>query len=91
MSKRVRITLEMDTEFIHMLDVACGLGKLGLYNKCAEDSGESLAAHAPVGALAGLVLAEARGATEDQVHAAIPLEWRAHIWAVSEERKVTET
>lgn len=44
----------------------------------------------PAQVLAVIVLGEARGALEEQIHAATPLEWRPHIEAVHKARRVIE-
>lgn len=77
--KRVRVMLEVDSEFINLLNLNVSL-KTGGY---AELERRDIA-----GVLAGVFLLEARGATEQEVHAAIPPVWRPHICAVSESRKV---
>ena len=82
MSKRVRLTLEVDTHFIKLLQANVQLS--GLLN---EDRHGQLT---PMQVLGVLVLGEARGATEEQIHARTPCEWRPHIEAIHSERKVTE-
>lgn len=77
MSKKVRIALELDERFVRLLKA-----NVGLSNPDRR--------HTPSDALAVVVLAEARGALEDQVHILTPIEWRPHIRAVHELREVTE-
>lgn len=81
MGKRVRVAIEMDEHFIRMLkanvELSGGMGGLDRQ-------------HTPADVLKRLVLAEARGATEEQVHSIIRPEWRPHIEAVSYLREVTE-
>jgi hypothetical protein len=81
MSKRVRIAIEMDEHFIRMLKANVELSG-GMDGPDRQ--------HTPSDALKRLVLAEARGATEAQVHSFIRPEWRPHIEAVSHLREVTE-
>lgn len=83
MSKRVRVTIEMDTHFISLLNANVGLTPGGL-------RGDNLKRQAPDEVLKRVVLMEARGASEEQVHVVIPPEWRPHIEVVHDERRVSE-
>ena len=80
--KRVRLTLELDSEFIKLLQLNCQMQGLTGNEPKRMDT---------IHALAILVLGEARGATEAQIRAKTPIEWRPHIEAIHSERKVTET
>ena len=77
MRKQVTIGIRMDSEFLALLRANVELSKLG-------DKDELQ----PIDQLALICLLEARGAAEDQVHAAIIPAWRANIEAVHELRKV---
>jgi hypothetical protein len=79
--KRVRLTLEVDSEFVKLLQANVQLSGL-----LKEDRGRLT----PSQVLAVIVLGEARGALEEQIHAQTPPEWRPHIEAIHSERKVTE-
>lgn len=79
--KKVRFTLEVDEHFIRLLQASVQLKEL------LKDEPKRMD---PTDVLAVLVLGEARGATEEQIHARTPLEWRPHIEVVCSERKVTE-
>ncbi len=81
--KRVRITIEVDEHFIRLLKAQI---KIGCYGNLNEDYRQ----HTPAMALAVLALAEARGGLCEQVDAELPLEWRQHIQAIHDERKVIE-
>jgi hypothetical protein len=70
----------MDTEFISLLWADVELSNLRLKDELT-----------PSQQLALLVLYEARGGTEVQVHDSILHSWRPHIEAVSEMRKVEES
>ena len=78
--KHVTIGIKMDSSFIRMLNANIELGRV-------RERDELDVLHQ----LGLLVLMEARGATEEQVHASILPAWRPHIEAVSELRKVEET
>jgi len=82
MSKRVRLTLELDAHFIRILNANMHLSGL------MKDDGLHVLDVRAV--LARVVLAEARGAPSEQVHALTPLEWRGHIDVLPELRKVFE-
>ena len=81
MKKRVKLTLEVDSQFVKLLQANVQLSGL---------LGEDQPRMAPMQVLAVVVLGEARGATEEQIHAMTPIEWRPHIEAIHSERKVTE-
>lgn len=81
MKKRVKLTLEVDSEFVKLLNANCQLSGL-----LSDDAPRMT----PMQVLAVVVLGEARGATEEQIHARTPIEWRPHIEAIHSERKVTE-
>ena len=77
--KRVRVTLEVDEEFVKLLNL----------NVCVQTGGYAeLEKRDVTGVLAGVVLLEARGALPEQIHAAIPPAWRPHIEVISENRLV---
>jgi hypothetical protein len=79
MSKRVRITLEVDEQYVRLLQAKCQLK--GWLN---DDSPELDAG----GILCVIVLGEARGATELQILERTPSTWRSIIAAIHEERRV---
>ena len=79
--KRVRLTIEVDSHFVKMLHANVQLS--GLLNEEPKRMD-------PKSVLAVIVLGEARGALEEQIHAQTPIEWRPHIEAIHSERKVTE-
>lgn len=81
--KKVRITLEMDTQFVKLLWTNVQL------KREAEDRNPDRCLDAR-GVLARLVVFEARGALPHEVAESIPFNWRENIKAVSEERKVQE-
>ena len=77
-AKRVRITLDVDAEFVGLLQACVQLhGLLGEEPKRME----------PMHVLAVVALGELRGATEAEVHARTPVEWRPHVEVVHEERR----
>jgi hypothetical protein len=77
--KRGKLTLDVDSHFVKLLQANVQL--LGLFHKDQLD---------PSQVLAIIVLGEARGALEEQIHAQTPIEWRPHIEAVHSERRVEE-
>lgn len=81
MAKRVRITLEMDASFLRLLNTNCQLSGLGNLR-------ENYKQHDPSQVLAVVAMLEARGATEEQIHAETPIEWREGLQAIHSERKV---
>lgn len=80
--KKVRITIEADEHFIRMLQATVQLS-----GALDEDRPNQFTALKVLGVLA---LGEMRGATEAQIHARTPIEWRPHIEVIHDERKVTE-
>jgi hypothetical protein len=80
--KRVRVTIEVSSHFVKMLQATCQAERL-----IGEHQKDRLTA---LGALGAVVLGEARGAFPEQIHAMTPIEWRDHIEPVSEARVVTE-
>jgi hypothetical protein len=76
--KRVRVTLEVDLEFVRLLQ-AC----LQLKTLLHEDAPRMT----PADVLAVVALGECRGMTEAQIHARTPVEWRPHLEAVHAERR----
>ena len=82
-NKRVTIAIEMDSHFIRMLKTTTHLRGLG-------NDKEEYKNHTAADALAVVVLAEAIGAIPEQVHSLTPIEWRPHIQAISDYRKVKE-
>lgn len=86
--KKVRVTVELDEHFVRLLNANVGLSKWG---EIPLGGGEEMQRqHTASEALAVVVLAEARGATEEQVHIVTPMEWRNNIRAVHELREVEE-
>ncbi len=81
MNTRIRITLDMDTEFIKQLKANINLSNI---EKKQED-GKKLTAIQTLGLISCY---EARGSTNEQIHSLIPNEWRSHIHVISDERKV---
>lgn len=77
--KRVTIGIKMDSSFINMLNANVELSHLR--------ESDQLSVLQQLGLL---VLLEARGTTEEEVHASILQAWRPHIEAISELRKVEE-
>jgi hypothetical protein len=76
---KVRVALELDVEFIRLLNAQVGLSG-------SSNAGHMQRARTPQEALAVAILFEARGAHEEQVYMAIPIEWRTHINVLHEER-----
>lgn len=74
--KRVTVGVKMDEEFVALLNANVQLSDLRNKDELS-----------PMQQLALLVLMEARGATEEDVHAGILHAWRPHIEAVSDIRK----
>lgn len=79
--KHVTVGITVDTEFVRLLRASVGMKRLG------PDLNRQ---HTPIEVLAVVFLAEARGAIPEQTHSLIPPEWRPHIEAVTELRKVEE-
>jgi hypothetical protein len=80
---RVRITLEMDSGFVRMLDVSVGLSEI----RQKIDRGRQLST---IEQLALTVLYEARGAPELQVDATITRDWDDTFRVVHAARAVEE-
>jgi len=76
--KKVRITVELDNDFIKMLRHNIQLGQTREGNMTAPEQ------------LAVAVCAEAMGGYEEVVDAEIYPEWRPHLAIIHEERKVIE-
>lgn len=81
--KRVQVTIEISEHFLRLLKAQVGLNN---WSNMAEPYPRG--GHTPAAALAVVVLAEARGAFPEQVHALTPMEWRPDIEAISAQRKV---
>lgn len=85
--KRVRVTVELPEGFIRLLAAKAGLSKwkeraLGEHGESQLDSGD---------VLAWLILLEARGAYENDIHALTPMMWRnGGPELIHDERKVIE-
>lgn len=79
--KQVTVGIKIDSHFVRLLHTCVGLKQLG------PDLDRQ---HTPMEVLAVVILAEARGALPEQIHLLIPPEWRPHIEAVTEMRKVKE-
>lgn len=82
--KRVRITLELDSQFIRLLNANVNLSG-AMMSTLKGDPTRQLS---PKEVLAIMILGEARGATEEQLHAALPLEWRSNLELIHNERRV---
>jgi hypothetical protein len=80
--KRVRITLEVSSSFVRMLQATCQMSQL-----IGSEQKDKLTALEVLGAVA---LGEARGALPEQIHAMTPIEWRDDIEPVSDMRTVIE-
>ena len=81
-SKRVTVAITLDAQFVRLLSANVELQMPGCI------SGNYHKQMTPSQVLALVVLLEARGAPEEQVHAATPPEWRPNIEAVHALRKV---
>jgi hypothetical protein len=79
--KRVRITLEMSSSFLRMLRTECTLSRLGNLH---EEAPQRTAGQV----LMLVTLLEGMGATEAQVHAETPLDWRNDLVPLSDRREV---
>ncbi len=80
MPKHVTVAVKMDSEFVRLLNANVRLSDLTNRDEMT-----------PAQQLALIVLMEARGAQEEQIHAAILPAWRPSIEVVHELRKVEET
>lgn len=78
--KRVRITIEVDEHFVRLLRA-----NLTLKNRLNIDEQPKMTATDVLGIV---VMGEARGALEEQIHAMTPQEWRPHIEAIHSMREV---
>lgn len=70
--KKVRITLELSGGYLNLLRAKCELSRYTEWTKGGNDPPELDAG----AILSLLVLCEARGAPEEQTHAATPMVWR---------------
>lgn len=85
--KRVRITLEVDQQFLRLLKANIEMTRPvrgWLYNN--DDVGDI----PPSAVLGLLVYMEARGGTEAQIHASTPPMWRSNVEVIHDERRVYE-
>lgn len=76
--KRVRITLDVDVQFVKLLQACVQMQGLLSEEPKRMD---------PMHVLSVVALGEFRGMLEAQVHARTPVEWRPSIEAVHEERR----
>jgi hypothetical protein len=83
--KKVTVALEVDNEFMQLLRANVELSRLR-----QKSMGEGRSSLSVAEQLVLAFYAEARGATEEEVHAFIQPHWRPHIRAVSELRSVKE-
>jgi hypothetical protein len=81
MSKRVRITLEVDSTFVKLLQANLQM-KAGLLSGEREQDALQV--------LGVVALGEMRGAIPEQTHARTQIAWRPHIEVVHEERRWKE-
>jgi len=84
-SKRVRVTLEIDQQFIKLLRANIEMTKAvrgWLFND--EDAGDIT----PSQVLGLLVYMEGRGGTEAQISASTPFMWRSNVDVIHSERRV---
>ena len=79
MSTRVRVTLEVDAEFVRLLHANLTLSGIADPNQGKEVDVR--------GVLARIFCLEARGALLEQIHAATPHEWRGKIEVVEGTRE----
>lgn len=84
--KRVRVTIEMDANFIKFLNLWCLAEEVGPFARRPGAPIHRLASTS----LVALVLAEARGAPPDQVADMVHDDWAGQIRAIHEDRKVEE-
>jgi len=81
MSKRVRITLEVDSTFVRLLNANLQMKEGLLKGERMPDVLQAL----------GIVaLGEMKGALPEQIHLMLTPEWRPHIEAVHDERRWRE-
>lgn len=86
-NKRVRVTVEVDVQFIKLLEANIHLNRQmrgWLLNN--DDAGDLT----PPQVLGLLVYMEARGGRAEQIHAATPFMWRPNIEIIHDERRVYE-
>lgn len=79
--KKVRVTIEMDSEFVGLLKTNISLSKMG-------ENGQPSAYLDVAGVLAVVVASEAMGNLPENTWRLIPPIWRPHIDVVPEERKI---
>lgn len=79
MNKRVRITIEADSQFVRLLKANVALS--GLRDKDRLE---------PIQVLALVACAEMCGGLETEVDLLVPPEWRGNIEVIHSERRVTE-
>ena len=84
MTKKVRITLEIDNEFIRQLRINCTLQHLGNLRE------EGYRQHTAMQILGLITLMEGMGCLSEQIEAETPPEWRGHITSLSDQRLVIE-
>jgi hypothetical protein len=83
-TKRVTVAVKMDSHFVALLSAHVQLAYPGAL------TGDRDRRLTPGGVLAVAILAEARGALPEQVHMAIPPEWRPHFEVLHDARRVEE-
>lgn len=86
-SKRVRVTVEIDAQFIKLLEANIHLNRQTRGWLLGNDDAGDIT---PSQVLGLLVYIEARGGTEEKVHAATPFMWRPNIEIIHDERRVYE-
>lgn len=92
LEKRVRVTLELPNSFIRLLNAKAHLQGWTKWSP-SNHAGDELPPEMDAGAIiAWLVLQEARGITEAQIHASTPMMWRTCEGpeVIHEERRVYE-
>ena len=77
MAKQVTVAVKIDSHFVSILNASVELNQLRHRDQLT-----------PIDQLALLVLAEARGAFPEEVHAITLHEWRPHIEVLHDMRKV---
>jgi len=83
--KHVTISLRLDSDFVKHLNFAMSLKHPKWHEGDYSGASGQITA---IDCIAAVALAEARGAFPEQVHMAIPMEWRPHIEAVHDARIV---
>jgi hypothetical protein len=81
--KKVQLTIQLNNSFLKLLRAQCTLEGLGNLKETSKK-------HTAMDVLSLIVLLEAMGATEEQIHAETPPEWRNDIEAIHEKRLVIE-